>query len=329
MFRNKEIRQFTVLCAVLTACLAAAGFLINPETGILCLISAGVFFIVFLAFTKARYNRIAGISEQIDRILHNEEHLYINDSEEGELSILQSEVTKMTLRIREQNMRLQKEKEHLADSLADVAHQLRTPLTSVNLTLTLLKNNPDEKKCRNLIREAEELLMRMDWLITSLLKLSRLDAGIVAFQKEKIDVRDLIFTALRPFQISIELHDIEVKADVPEGLSLTGDSDWLTEAVQNILKNCMESSGDHGRIEITCVDTPLFTEIAFRDSGHGFEQEDLANLFERFYRGKNSKAAGYGIGLALCRTIITRQGGTIRAGNHPQGGAVFDIRFPK
>ena len=91
----------------------------------------------------------------------------------------------------------------------------------------------------------------------------------------------------------------------------------------------MESAGDHGQIEIACEDTLLYTEITIHDTGRGFEREELANLFERFYRGKNSKAAGYGIGLALCKTVITRQGGIITAENHSGGGALFRIRFPK
>ena len=99
--------------------------------------------------------------------------------------------------------------------------------------------------------------------------------------------------------------------------------------MQNILKNCMESAGDHGSLEIACTDTPLYTEITFRDNGAGIEPEALPRLFDRFYRGKNTDAAGYGIGLALCKTILVRQGGTITAKNHPQGGAVFSIRFPK
>lgn len=110
---------------------------------------------------------------------------------------------------------------------------------------------------------------------------------------------------------------------------IQGDSGWLSEAIQNILKNCVQSAGDNGEIKIVCEDTPLFGEITIHDSGAGFEKEDLPRLFERFYRGKNEDAVGYGIGLALCKMIITRQGGTITAKNHPQGGAVFYIRFPK
>ena len=329
MLRNREFRQFAALFAVIAAVAATVGFVIHPAAGIMALASAAAFGAAFYVFTKARYKSIAQMSDQIDLVLHNADHLYIGESDEGELSILQSEIKKMTLRIREQNDALKKEKEHLADSLADIAHQLRTPLTSVNLILSLLENNPDENRRKALIRETKELFVQMDWLLASLLNLSRLDASIVVFQSERIDVNTLITAALHPFLIPMELHDIALQTDVPEGIILHGDSGWLAEAIQNILKNCMESAGENGKIEIVCTDNPLFTEIAIHDSGAGFEKEDLSRLFDRFYRGKNAGASGYGIGLALCKMILTRQGGTITAKNHPQGGAVFSIRFPK
>lgn len=329
MLRNREFRQFAILFSLIAATTVTLGFAINRLAGILAIASAAAFGTAFFAFTKARYKSIAQISDQIDLVLHNADHLYIAESEEGELSILQSEITKMTLRIREQNDALKKEKAHLADSLADIAHQLRTPLTSANLILSLLENNPDEKERKTLMRETEELFVQMDWLLTSLLKLSRLDAGIVVFQSEHIDVNTLISAALHPFLIPMELHDITLQTDVPKGMMIQGDLGWLSEAIQNILKNCMESTGDNGKIEIVCVDNPLFTEIIIHDSGAGFEKEDLPCLFDRFYRGKNSGATGYGIGLALCKMIITGQGGSITAKNHLQGGAMFSIRFPK
>jgi signal transduction histidine kinase len=127
----------------------------------------------------------------------------------------------------------------------------------------------------------------------------------------------------------MELHNIDLQIDAPKGMIIQGDSGWLSEAIQNILKNCIESVGENGKIEIVCENTPLFTEIAIHDSGAGFQKEDLPYLFDRFYRGKNPNAAGYGIGLALCQMIIRRQGGTLTAKNHPQGGAIFAIRFPK
>ena len=329
MFRNREIRQFAVVFTAITVTAAAAGFAIQPAAGILALASAAALGTVFLVFTKARYKSIAKLSEQIDLVLHNSDHLFIGETNEGELSILQSEITKMTLRIREQNDALKREKEHLAESMADIAHQLRTPLTSVNLILSLLENSPDEKERKAMIRETKELFVQMDWLLASLLKLSRLDAGIVVFQRKKIDVHDLISSVLHPFLISMDLHNITLQTDVPKEILIQGDSAWLSEAIQNILKNCLESAGDDGKIVIACQDNPLFTEITIRDSGAGFAKEDLPHLFDRFYRGKHAGATGYGIGLALCKTIITRQGGTITAKNYPQGGAVFSIRFPK
>ena len=329
MLRNRELRRFAALFMVITAVAAAVGFAICPAAGLLMLASAAAFGAAFLVFTKARYQSLARIAEQIDRTLHNADHLYICESDEGELSILQSEITKMTLRIREQNAALKQEKEHLADSLADVAHQLRTPLTSVNLILSLLENTSDGNERKPLLREAETMLRQMDWLLTALLKLSRLDAGIIVFQSQSTDVNDLIHTALRPLQIAMELHGVDLQLNVPRGITLQVDPAWFAEAIQNILKNCMESIGENGKIEITCTDTPLFTELTFHDSGAGFQKEDLLHLFDRFYRGKTTGAAGYGLGLALCKTIITRQGGTITAQNHPQGGASFCICFPK
>ncbi|MFD1178051.1 sensor histidine kinase [Paenibacillus puldeungensis] len=329
MLRNREFRQFAILFSFIAAAAVTLGFAINTAAGILATFSTAAYGTAFFAFTKARYKSIAQISDQIDLVLHSADHLYIGESDEGELSILHSEITKMTLRIREQNDALKKEKEHLADSLADIAHQLRTPLTSANLILSLLENTSNENDRKALMRETEELFVHMDWLLTSLLKLSRLDAGIVVFQSEQIAVNSLISAAVRPFLIPMELHDIDLQIVAPEGMIIQGDSGWLSEAIQNILKNCIESAGENGKIEIVCTDNPLFTEIAIHDSGAGFEKEDLPCLFDRFYRGKNPNATGYGIGLSLCKMIITRQEGTITARNHPQGGANFAIRFPK
>ena len=261
--------------------------------------------------------------------MHNEEHLIIEELEEGELSILQSEIAKMTLRIREQNVALKKEKENLADSLADIAHQLRTPLTSVNLLLSLAKATPDEKECKKNLREIEEMLQQMDSLITALLKLSRLDAGVVDFKNVPISVEELIATSLRPFSISLELHDIQVETTISPSTTIQGDRIWLSEALQNILRNCIESIGEKGKIEVQGEDNPLFTEITIHDSGKGFEETELPRLFERFYRGINSSTTGFGIGMSLSQSIIHRQGGTIVARNHPNGGALFVIRFPK
>ena len=305
MFRNRTARGMAWTFLAIAAAGGAAGFLLSPAAGALVLLCTAAMGTAFLLFTRARYRSIARLSQQIDQILHHADQLYISDEEEGELSILQSEIGKMTLRIREQNEALRREKAHLADSLADIAHQLRTPLTSANLLLPLLRRAGEEER-GTLVREMEALLGQMDWLVTALLKLSRLDAGMVVFQREEVPVDRLIRRAARPLLMTMDLHSVTLTTHIPPGVTLTGDRGWIS---------------------VVCTDTPLFTEIAIRDSGPGFAPEELPRLFTRFYRGRRS--GGFGIGLALCRTILTGQGGTVTAKNHPEGGALFTIRFPK
>lgn len=329
MLRNKEIRRFLATLLLIATIFVILGFKINIYAGILIIVFAVAFGTAFFMFTRDRYKQLAEISNQIDMVLHNIDHVYIGELDEGELSILHSEVIKMTTRLREQNYALKKEKENLSNALADIAHQLRTPLTSANIILSLLESNLDESKKKSFLRETEELLLNMDWLITSLLKISRLDAGVVIFKRENIYVNELIKIAIRPLLISIELHNIDIELDLAEEVVIQGDLGWLSEAIQNILKNCMENVGNKGKIKINCTENPIFTELVIHDSGNGFEKEEIPFLFERFYRGKDKSDTGYGIGLSLCKMIIVRQGGSITAKNHSEGGAVFIIRFPK
>jgi signal transduction histidine kinase len=327
MLRNKEFRRFGLVFLVLSAILTTIGFVLTTAAGVLVLATCAVLGTAFFIFTKARYKGLSRISQQIDLVLHNADRMELGEFDEGELSILHNEITKMTLRIREQNDALRKDKQYLSDSLADIAHQLRTPLTSANLILSLLEKSNDEEERQNFIRELTELLVKMDWLITSLLKLSRLDAGVVEFQSVSVDMSQLVASALRPLAIPLELRNIDLKINIATDATVQGDSAWLCEAIQNILKNCMESAGENGKIEIQCADNTLYTELLIHDSGIGFTGEDLPHIFDRFYKGSNSQ--GYGIGLSLSKMIITRQGGTITAKNHSNGGAVFTLRFPK
>lgn len=329
MLRNKEIRRLTLVFAAITAGALGAGFALTPLAGLLILIFAIALGVAFGCFTHTRYRRLAELADQIDGVLHYDDPLVLTEMEEGELSILKCEIAKMTQRIHEQNDALQKEKSHLAESLADIAHQLRTPLTSATLILSLLKQDPEAPRRRALLRESEALFAQMDFLITSLLKLSRLEAGIVPFQNQPTDLSDLIHTALQPLRIPMELHDITLKLHIPQGAQLQGDAAWLSEALENLLKNGITSAGDHGTLTIIGEDTPLFTRITIHDSGPGFKPEEIPHLFDRFYQGEAASATGYGIGLALCHSIITRQGGRIIAKNHPRGGALFILHFPK
>jgi signal transduction histidine kinase len=223
---------------------------------------------------------------------------------------------------------LKQDKQYLASSIADISHQIRTPLTSINIILSLIsKSDLSEERKKSLFNELDTLLRRIDWLITTLLKISRLDTGTVKFKKEKIMVSELISHAVAPIAISLDLREQEINTTITGNESFIGDLSWTVEAIENILKNCMEHTQRGGRIKITSLENALFTEIIITDNGPGIDKEDLPYLFERFYKGKNSNNQSFGIGLALARMIIVNQNGTIKAENAQKGGAKFTIRF--
>ena len=329
LLRNREIQIVLILYAALTALLVFAVSFANIPDPLVIIVGGMLYASIYLGYTHRRYHAIDQLSTAIDRILHGQEQVLISANEEGELSILQNEIHKMTLRLKEAADALQADKLQLVDAIADISHQLRTPLTSMNLTLSLLTADDlsDERRL-SLTHDLRKSLRRIDWLIEALLKLSRIDAGAVQFKSEPVAVHSLIEMAVEPIAVTLDLKDISLAADVQD-VSFAVDLSWTAEAIGNILKNCSEHTPIGGRIEITASETPLYTEIIVQDNGKGFSKEDLPHLFDRFYKGKNASAESIGIGLALARTIIARQNGTLQASNRKDGGAQFTIRFYK
>jgi len=329
ILNEPDIRRGILADIGIGAAVSAVSFSLGIAAGIAALASCIIYTVIHAITNVRRYRAIARLSNSIDRILHGQDEILFTDSREGELAILTSEVTKMTVRLREQTDALAADKVRLTDAIADISHQLRTPLTSMNLTVSLLSEDglSDERRLR-LTRDLSRSLRRIDWLIDALLKISKIDAGTVGFRSERVSVAELIRRAAAPLMIPMELRgqEIRVHADSEE---YTGDMQWSVEAIGNILKNCVEHTPEGGSIEISSTENALFTEIVISDSGAGFTPGDIPHLFERFYRGKNADAASVGIGLALARTVITAQNGTVAASNGKNGGAKFTVRFYK
>lgn len=326
-FRNHEILKSTLTSIAISVLAISIAFITwESSVGIFVLIVCTILNIVYLYTTYKRYKKIQDLSEDIDRILHGDTQISLENYEEGELAILESEISKMMVRLREQQQHLLDDKKYLADSIADISHQIRTPLTSINLLVSFL-SEPDisEEKRRRTIRELYELLSRIDWLITTLLKISKLDAGTIQLKSEHFSMKELIEKSVAPLLIPIELRGQELFIEA-EG-SYFGDMDWTSEAIGNIVKNCMEHTPEGGKIMIWTQENPIYREIVISDTGCGIEKEDLPHIFERFYKGKNSSDKSFGVGLALARMIIKRQNGTIAAENQKGGGAKFTIRF--
>lgn len=328
LLKNKEVLRTLMLQLVLSAMACVMCFCIDVRAGLVTALLSFLLILIGFISTWLRYRKIAALASDIDRLLHKDQPISWADYTEGELGILHSEIYKMTVRLREQRQRLLKDKAYLADSLADISHQIRTPLTSINLMVQLL-SEPDitQERRMQLTHELYSLLDRIDWLITSLLKISRLDAGTVQFKKERITMEQLLQKACEPLLIPIELRgqQLAIRADG----QFNGDIAWTCEAVSNIVKNCMEHTPSGGSIAITGAENPLYAEICIQDTGPGIGREDLPHIFERFYKGKNADSNSFGIGLALARMIVTGQNGTIKAENGKPSGACFILRFYK
>ncbi|MBE6715570.1 MAG: HAMP domain-containing histidine kinase [Ruminococcaceae bacterium] len=329
LFNNPEIKKFCAFFAGVTVLFSFVLYFISADTVPLFLIFAITCFIGFLVFTKNRYKKIENITDAIEEILQGKEKLSIGEFKEGELSVLETQVEKMFIRLAEQKDILKKEKTFLADSIADISHQIRTPLTSINLTLSLLSESEITDDRRELLlMELTSLIGRTENLVTTLLKISKIDAGSIRFLSQRIDIDELIRKAAEPLMISMDIKNITLHKKC-ENLTLQGDMLWLTEAVSNILKNSVEHTPENGHVEILAADNPLYTEIMITDSGCGFSEDDLPHIFERFYKGKNTTKESFGIGLNLAKTIIQNQNGIIKAENVPEGGARFTIRIYK
>ncbi|MBQ7063783.1 MAG: HAMP domain-containing histidine kinase [Firmicutes bacterium] len=291
----------------------------------LCVLISAIY---HLWTASQRYRRISELTDHLDRVLHQHKNLPLEEYQEGELAVLATELQKLLVRLEEQASLLQRDKTFLGDLIADISHQLRTPMTSLRLYTTLLQDpRTSEDKRKKIPYDISRLLDRMEWLIETLLKLSKLDSGTVHFRQDTVSVEQLIRQAAQLVEIPMELRGQELSIRLEGDETYTGDLSWSVEAVSNILKNCMEHMETGGSIEIAASETPIYTEITIRDHGLGIDQNDAEHLFERFYRGHNATSSSIGIGLALARMIIKEQNGTIRVENVKDGGALFTIRF--
>lgn len=330
LLRNKEIRVVLALAAILSAAGATACFYVSPAAGFIASLTLVLVILVFLLYTRWRYRQIDLLSGYLRRIAGGEYSLDVRDNQEGELSILKNEIYKVTVTLSEQANLLRKDKQFLADSLSDISHQLKTPITSLFVMTELLqnKNLPEDKRVE-FIQNIHSQLERLQWLVSSLLKLSRIDAGTIAFKKEKINVRKLIDRAVAPLLIPMELKEQTLVITGNESAELAGDMNWTAEALANIVKNCMEHTPPGGRIAIDFDETSLFTVIRISDNGEGIDKHDLPHIFKRFYKGKNSSSDSIGIGLAMSKSIIESQNGTIDAASEKGKGTVFTVKFNK
>lgn len=287
-------------------------------------------FLLYFYFS-ARQRKIDDMAAYMEALNRDGYSLDIENNTDDELSSLRNEVYKLTVLLKEQAMLAAKQKKALADSVADISHQLKTPLTSITVLVDNLSENADmdEGTRYRFTGEISRQLSGMSWLIATMLKLSRLEAGVVVLERGRCSMRELVEGVVQGLETMSELAQVIIEPNLPEGVFLWVDRNWTAEAVSNILKNAIEHSNEGGTIEIYGTDNDVYTELRITDHGTGITQEERRRLFRRFYRGNTAREDSVGIGLALAKEIVEKQNGHISVDSEEEKGTVFSIKFLK
>lgn len=329
IWKNKSVRVEVFTIVLLTLVTGAYAWYQEKDALKYVLFMGGAAFVICYTFEYRRMKQIAKLSYMIDKVLHGQDKILITDHEEGELSILASEIQKMTARLSEQADLLQKDKSKLTDAIADISHQMRTPLTTMNLVVSMLgQEDLSYEKRLSLTRDLKRQMERTHWLVEALLKISKIDAGTARFHLEEVKMEEIIKRCVEPFLVPMELRGQQLKIQVEKEMAKV-DMAWTVEALSNLIKNCMEHTPMDGCIEVEVLETAIYTKVVIMDNGPGIEAADLPYIFDRFYKGKNATKESIGIGLALSRMIILAQNGTIQVSNRREGGARFEVKFYK
>lgn len=280
----------------------------------------GLVFAFFHIVRKNEKERIEVLTRYLARLNMGKE-VTILPNKEDSLSGLQDEIYKTVTTLYKTREEAIAVKENYADNLANIAHQMKTPLTSMSLMTQLLKEDLKEEYVEQLQKQIE----RLTKLEEALLLLSRIDAGVLVLDKENVDVYTMLLLAVEGLADLPIAKTLEIKLENTGLISYLGDMEWSIEAFSNLIKNCMEYA--KSQVTIEYIQNPLYTEIKVRDDGEGFVMQDIPHIFERFYRGSRAKEGGIGIGLALAKSLISMQNGCIEAKNTPANGAGFVVRF--
>ena len=287
---------------------------------------------IILLYLKHENNQdkeIKRIVKCIKEINKKNYAINIEDNTEDELSILKNEIYKTTVMLKEMAESSKDDKLRLKDSLSDISHQLKTPLTSINIMLDNILDNPnmDEDTKEKFIQSIKREVTNISNLATEILKLSKFDANVVRFENKEVLVKDIIKRAISNVEMMAEIKNVEIKVVFHDNVKLVCDLNWQVEAIINILKNCIEHSSENSFINIEVIDNKIYKEIIIKDSGEGIDKKDLLHIFERFYKGKNSSKDSVGIGLALAKKIIEMNNGSISVNSVKGKGTIFTIRY--
>lgn len=286
--------------------------------------------LIYFNHLKKVYKKIEKLNIYINEVLNDRYNFNIKEYEEGMFSTIENDVYKITNKLKEQSEILSKDKKYLEEVLSDISHQLKTPLTSMYMINNLLYDeNLDKDLKKEFLHKNQLQLERIEWLVTSLLKLSKLESGTIKLKTEETYVEPLLEKALEPLRIPLELKEQNLIINGNKNIKVIVDKNWTTEALLNIIKNAHEHTYKSGTIKIEYKDNPLYIEILIKDNGEGIDESDINHIFERFYKGKGNNKDSIGIGLNMAKKIIEKQNGDISVTSKKNVGTTFSIKFYK
>lgn len=325
---DREIRIILIVSSILTVVLSIICAFFSKICALLCLTLGIILIIIFTVVTKRRYKNLNDLNDYLSLVCKGIYDMNIDDNTEGELSILKNNLYKVITLLQSQNEYLKNDKLYLADSIADISHQLKTPLTSMMVMCELLENEEKPDKRQEFVAVINNQLSKMKWLITNILKISKLDVDATEFKRDEVSMLSVLDDCLKPFALTAELKNIVIQNGANDFV-FNGDESWTVEAISNIVKNCLEHTNDGGKIIIASDSTNLYNKLTISDNGCGIAEEDLPHIFERFYHGKNSSKDSVGIGLALAKTVFEKENASVTVKSEQGRGSVFEIRFYK
>ena len=307
----------------------------EQEIMIINVVSIGVSVILLLIIVNIYYHsrnkKIQEIIKYIEAINNKNYDLKIAENTEDDLSNFRNELYKIAIMLKEQASQSINDKKALQTSLEDISHQLKTPLTSISIMLDNIRENPnmDEHTRQEFIYEISRQINWINWLVISLLKLSKLDSNTAVFVQKEIKVEDLINNVVKNLAIPIDIKQQNVIVNGSSDVMFVGDYNWQLEALTNIVKNCIEHTVENKNIYINWEENNFYTKIEIKDEGVGIDKKDVKHIFERFYKGKNSSENSVGIGLALAKSIIEKDNGYIICVSELGRGTTFEIKYMK
>ena len=282
---------------------------------------------IYLKYNNKKDKKISELTKLVDDINHRKYKIEI-DEDEDELSILKHEIYKTTLMLREQADNSLKDKKELKKSIDDISHQLKTPLTSILINIDNITDNPniDDETKEKFIREIKRETYNIKSLVETLLKLSKFDVNTIEFYNKKIKIKDLINNSVQKVSTLADLKNIKINISGNLEETIICDMNWQIEAISNIIKNGIEHSKEGSKIDIKTETNNIYTKIEITNYGNKIDEEDQKHIFERFYKGNNSKEDSIGIGLALSKSIIETNNGRISV-NSNDNKTSFIIKF--